>query len=74
MLMRDAQDVARALIDLVDNTDGVVEYKDGTVAPSADPTWTDLGQVYLGACRVLGVEPKIEQSEFESADDYTPGW
>ena len=43
----------------IDATGGVLAYADGAVAPTADPGWTDLGDSYLEACRVLGREPKI---------------
>ena len=43
----------------IDATGGVLEYADGAVGPKADPGWTDLGDSYLEACRLLGREPRI---------------
>ena len=45
----------------IDATGGVLEYADGAVGPTADPGWTDLGDSYLEACRVLGREPRITE-------------
>lgn len=41
----------------INATGGVIEFRDGTVAPEADPEWIDLGDAYLTACRALGKTP-----------------
>jgi hypothetical protein len=60
-----------ALVDFVETIEmsgGAVEHQDGTFAPQADPTWTDLGDSYLRACRELGREPKVSLSGYANAD------
>jgi hypothetical protein len=53
-----ANAVLTALADAIDATGGVIETgRSGTVAPAADPTWPDLGSIYLDACAVLDRQP-----------------
>ena len=49
----------RFFMDCVEGTGGVIVKKDGFRAPVADPTWTDLGEAYMHACRALNVQPRI---------------
>jgi hypothetical protein len=53
----------------IDNTGGIQRDRHGWPAPVADPDWIDLGETYLKACNVLGVEPKIAAGE--DVDDAT---
>jgi hypothetical protein len=46
------------LIDVIDATGGIYRDRDHNACPVGDPEWTDLGDVYLRACRLLGREPK----------------
>ena len=49
----------RFFMDCVEGTGGVIVKEDGFRAPVADPTWTDLGEAYMYACRALNVQPRI---------------
>lgn len=51
--------VLREFIDSIEATGGVVQGEDGICYPRADPTWSDLGSIYLKACEVAGVQPMI---------------
>jgi hypothetical protein len=56
-----ARKVLQDLVDTVGCTGGVEKDDHGLYCPVADPEWVDLGCVYLDACDVLGVEPKVEE-------------
>lgn len=58
----------RQLIAAVNVTGGVLRLPSGCVAPKADEDWLDLGDVYLQACKELGVEPVIEELPEGEAD------
>jgi len=38
-----------SIIETIQSSGGLLEFSDGLVAPSADPTWTDLGHDILNA-------------------------
>lgn len=50
-------------IECIDSTGGLIECPDGTVAPAADPGWTDLVTVYYRGCELASLEPLIEKVE-----------
>lgn len=58
-----AEDVLHELVADIENTGGLVKQRAHpyTLVPAADPTWSDLACTYLDACKVLGVEPMIEE-------------
>ena len=58
----------RQLVETVNVTGGVIRLPGGYVAPKADVEWIDLGDVYLEACRELGVEPVVDV-ETDPLDD-----
>lgn len=58
----------RQLVQTVNVTGGIIRLPSGCVAPKADEDWIDLGDVYLEACKELGVEPVIDV-ETEPPDD-----
>lgn len=41
----------------IESTGGVADNEHGLTAPVADPEWSDLGETYGRACRVLGRKP-----------------
>lgn len=61
--------VLREFIDSIEATGGVVQGADGVCYPRADPTWTDLGSIYLNACEVAGVQPMIVYEAAEEDND-----
>ncbi len=52
---------AARLVSAINNTGGVVQFPDGSIAPQVDPDWIDLGDAYMAACTELGVEPRIQR-------------
>lgn len=64
-----AIEVLKNLVDTVTDTGGVYENPDGTHSPVGDPDWVDLADVYLAACAVLGIEPRVSENEEDSEPD-----
>jgi hypothetical protein len=69
-----AEAVLLDLVNVIDATGGVI--RDDTspfgCAPVGDTGWTDLGDTYLQACKVLKREPKfaeVEEDDFYEPDD-----
>lgn len=50
---------ASRLVSTINQTGGVVQYPDGTIAPTASHDWLDLGDAYMAACTELGIEPQL---------------
>jgi len=55
-------------VENIDDTGGLGEMKPGVFAPLADPSWSDLGDLYIRACKALGREPVIERIEEDDGD------
>jgi hypothetical protein len=53
------EEVLRDLVRAVDGTGGHLPLRNGRVAPYADPDWTDMGLIYLEACRTLKHKPYV---------------
>jgi hypothetical protein len=49
------------LVDTIECTGGLIRNEDGTVAPVADPDWTDMGTIYLKACAALRRSPLYQE-------------
>lgn len=62
---RKLQRALTSMVECVSSTGGVRRCQDGRVSPVADEDWLDLGEAYLEACEVLGVEPVVEEGELE---------
>jgi hypothetical protein len=58
-----ALSVLEDLVGTIDATGGCARDDDGNVCPEGDPDWSDLGDVYLAACSVLGRAPLINQED-----------
>jgi hypothetical protein len=48
-------------VDCIDATGGVMSDDKGNPVPVADEDWIDLGVAYMGACLVLGREPRVQE-------------
>jgi len=59
--MPTSEKFAQLLIEAINNTGGLVQFSDGTVAPACDPDWVDLGEAYLSGCAETGQEPQFVQ-------------
>ena len=57
------EDALMRLCNTIDATGGIIEFKDGTYGPEADPEWTDLGDAYIAACDALNREPKTRPDQ-----------
>ncbi len=53
------------LVEMVNVTGGLVLCEDNELlsAPAADPSWTDMGDLYLRACEHLGVAPVFDEQD-----------
>ncbi len=56
------RDVLREFVRVVEESGGLVVNGDGLPAPTAEDGWSDLGAVYIKACRALGRTPRYEKS------------
>ena len=54
-----AKDVLRELADTIEAAGGVIRDPNGIYHPAGDEEWSDLGDVYIKACQVLGKEPIV---------------
>jgi len=61
--------VLEEFVEAVEATGGVNRHDAITVAPCADESWTDLGDIYLKACEALGREPVIDEGEYEEDEE-----
>ena len=50
--------VLNDFIDVIDAAGGIYRDRNNNPCPVGDPAWSDLGDTYLRACRVLNWEPK----------------
>lgn len=67
------KDVLISLISDIQATGGLIAYSDGSYAPVADHTWTDLGETVIAAKRTLEaegieVELSIDNVEQDSSE------
>lgn len=67
-----AEDVLKDFIRDINDTGGVKYDRDGTAAPVADEEWSDLGETYLKACRVLGKKPIVALADCSQCSKKLP--
>lgn len=54
-----AEAVLQELIDIINDTGGLVYDEDENLVPAADREWIDLAETYLSACQVMNREPQM---------------
>jgi hypothetical protein len=66
-----AEDILRALVKAVDVTGGLVAdpYNKNVLVPEADHEWSDIADIYLRACALLGAKPLVQETAEEEAAD-----
>ncbi len=60
----DLEAALREFVEAINSTGGATVDNEGYTVPVADQEWIDLGMAYEKACKVLGVEPKIDDAAF----------
>ena len=63
-----ATELLEEFLSCIESTGGIKRDEDGHYVPVADPSWIDLGELYLEVCGAAGLPPKIAKEQI----DYVP--